>query len=134
MKKAFLTIMLLVVVALSASAKSVVFVLNDSTKMYYPLAEAVIKFSNKGFKVGSDTYEFASFDRFFISNEDAPFISNEDAPSGIYQAIDGEWQKQPSAIYDMNGRKVADGVELSSLPKGIYILKYGNKSVKFIKK
>lgn len=126
MKKAFLTIMLLVVVALSASAKSVVFVLNDSTKMYYPLAEAVIKFSNKGFKVGSDTYEFASFDRFFISDEDAP--------SGIYQAIDGEWQKQPSAIYDMNGRKVADGVELSVLPKGIYILKYGNKSVKFIKK
>ena len=127
MKKSFLTIMLLVAVALSASAKSVVFVLNDSTKMYYPLAKAVIKFKNNGFTVGSDTYEFASFDRFFISEEDAP--------SGIYQqSIDGDWQKQPSAIYDMNGRKVADGVELSSLPKGIYILKYGNKSTKFIKK
>ena len=126
MKKAFLTMILLAAVALSASAKSVVFVLNDSTKLYYPITEAVIKFTAKGFAVGNDTYEFSTFDRFFISDEDAP--------SGIYQTVNGEWQQQPSAIYDMNGRKVADGAELSSLPKGIYILKYGNKSVKFIKK
>ena len=126
-KKLFL--LLLAFAALSASAKSVVFVLTDSTKVYYPLTEAVIKLSKNGFTVGKDSYQFERFDRFYITDEDAPTsveaLTDDSAAFNIMEAD----------VYDLSGRKLStSNSKLSTLPPGTYILRSGNRSVKIVKK
>ena len=74
MKKILFTLTLLTLAVLAARARSVVFVLTDSTKVYYLVGngQPSIKLSKTGFKVGSDSYDFSRFDRFYLTDDDDP--------------------------------------------------------------
>ena len=148
-KNLILTFVLMLLAATSVSAKSVVVVLNDSTKIYYLISNGkpVLKMQEKGFTVNNqDTYEFDTFDRFFISNEDSD-------PTGIQQLTENELlfedgslvveSSMRAMLYSIDGKPMnvtmrqmgsKQAFELSALPRGTYILRYGNKSMKFTKK
>jgi hypothetical protein len=147
MKKFLFTITLLAFAVLAAKARSVVFVLTDSTKVYYAVADGqpAIRLSKTGFKVGADSYEFSRFDRFYLSDDDGPSsIANllQERPRFDHGLFVAE-TTQPVALYGINGRPVRVrqwrdaqriAVDTASLPAGIYLIRIGSESIKFTKK
>ena len=66
---------MLLIASIGASAKSVVFTLNDGTKIYYLLSAEVspmLRFKDGKMVVNEDTYEFTDIKNFYISEEDDP--------------------------------------------------------------
>ncbi|MCR5132106.1 MAG: T9SS type A sorting domain-containing protein [Prevotella sp.] len=147
MKKTIIMSLLLLAVT-SVSAKSVVMVLNDSTKVYYLIenGKPVLKMKDNGFTVNNqDTYEFETFNRFFISNEDAPTGINQlEASDLLFEGgsllIESS---QAARVYSADGKAISvpmrqvgnkQSFDLSAMPPGIYVLRCGNQSMKFMKK
>lgn len=147
MKNTVFTILFLFFTMLPAGARSVVFVLKDSTKVYYVVSEGkpIIKLNKKGFSVDNDSYLFSSFDRFCLTNDDTPssvdhfladglrfengaFIAETTMPVAVY-TVDG---KQVDVSQHRAGNHVA--VDTSSLQPGIYLLRLGRETIKFVKK
>lgn len=144
MKKILTLIVMLAAVA-AASAKSVVFTLSDGTLVYYLLGgetNPVMKFVDGKVVVNADTYEFSEVKNFYISATDDP-TSVEEVKAQTSK-FDGKTLVVPTenanvAVFDASGKKVkasisvANGstlVDLSSLPKGVYVIKVGGSSIK----
>lgn len=144
MKKILTLIVMLAAVA-AASAKSVVFTLSDGTLVYYLLGgetNPVMKFVDGKVVVNADTYEFSEVKNFYISATDDPTSVEE--VKALPSKFDGKTLVVPTenanvAVFDASGKKVkasisvANGstlVDLSSLPKGVYVIKVGGSSIK----
>lgn len=143
--KKILTLIVMLAAVVIASAKSVVFTLSDGTLVYYLLGgetNPVMKFVDGKVVVNADTYEFSEVKNFYISATDDPTSVEE--VKALPSKFDGKTLVVPAenanvAVFDASGKKVkasisvANGstlVDLSSLPKGVYIIKVGGSSIK----
>ncbi|MBR1491572.1 MAG: T9SS type A sorting domain-containing protein [Bacteroidaceae bacterium] len=150
MKK--LTFFLLMLVAsIGATAKSLVFTLNDGTKVYYQLSSEVnpiMRFKEGKLLVNDDVYEFDGIKNFYLSDEDAPnAIENvQSKPNVTFKAntvlIPADAVKVLK-VFTVDGVEVKTviqnegdvfSVDLSGLAKGVYVISTGKSSLKVIKK
>lgn len=123
------TIMLSLLIALSVAARAtdysyMVFTLNDNTTQSIPASDLSITFSGGNLIAtsGSSTVTIA------LSNLQKMAFSNESSTTGI-QAIESAALTIDDAteIYDMNGRRIPSGSQLS---RGIYIIKSNGRTSK----
>ena len=150
MKK--LTFFLLMLVAsIGATAKSLVFTLNDGTKVYYQLSSEVnpiMRFKEGKLLVNDDVYEFDGIKNFYLSDEDAPnAIENvQSKPNVTFKAntvlIPADAVKVLT-VFTVDGVEVKTviqnegdvfSVDLNGLAKGVYVISTGKSSLKVIKK
>ena len=150
MKK--LTFFLLMLVAsIGATAKSLVFTLNDGTKVYYQLSSEVnpiMRFKEGKLLVNDDVYEFDGIKNFYFSDEDAPnAIENvQSKPNVTFKAntvlIPADAVKVLK-VFTVDGVEVKTviqnegdvfSVDLNGLAKGVYVISTGKSSLKVIKK
>lgn len=150
MKK--LTFFLLMLVAsIGATAKSLVFTLNDGTKVYYQLSSEVnpiMRFKEGKLLVNDDVYEFDGIKNFYLSDEDAPnAIENvQSRPNVTFKAntvlIPADAVKVLK-VFTVDGVEVKTviqnegdvfSVDLNGLAKGVYVISTGKSSLKVIKK
>lgn len=150
MKK--LTFFLLMLVAsIGATAKSLVFTLNDGTKVYYQLSSEVnpiMRFKEGKLLVNDDVYEFDGIKNFYLSDEDAPnAIENvQSKPNVTFKAntvlIPADAVKVLK-VFTVDGVEVKTGiqnegdvfsVDLNGLAKGVYVISTGKSSLKVTKK
>ena len=150
MKK--LTFFLLMLVAsIGATAKSLVFTLNDGTKVYYQLSSEVnpiMRFKEGKLLVNDDVYEFDGIKNFYLSDEDAPnAIENvQSKPNVTLKAntvlIPADAVKVLK-VFTVDGVEVKTviqnegdvfSVDLNGLAKGVYVISTGKSSLKVIKK
>lgn len=150
MKK--LTFFLLMLVAsIGATAKSLVFTLNDGTKVYYQLSSEVnpiMRFKEGNLLVNDDVYEFDGIKNFYLSDEDAPnAIENvQSKPNVTFKAntvlIPADAVKVLK-VFTVDGVEVKTviqnegdvfSVDLNGLAKGVYVISTGKSSLKVIKK
>ena len=159
MKKILLTFMLFAFAAtMFANGKDVLSVLmKDGTSVYFLLAEKpYITFQNDEMKIVSDTDEAlvkrTLVERFEFVNEIPTGIEDVEEQNEQLRAnfkldgdavyITGLASGSKVVLYAMDGRVVnssvaaADGcvtLSLNTLPSGIYIVKYNDTAIKFIK-
>lgn len=150
MKK--LTFFLLMLVAsIGATAKSLVFTLNDGTKVHYQLSSEVnpiMRFKEGKLLVNDDVYEFDGIKNFYLSDEDAPnAIENvQSKPNVTFKAntvlIPADAVKVLK-VFTVDGVEVKTviqnegdvfSVDLNGLAKGVYVISTGKSSLKVIKK
>ncbi|MDD6016513.1 MAG: hypothetical protein PUC18_09620 [Prevotellaceae bacterium] len=150
MKK--LTFFLLMLVAsIGATAKSLVFTLNDGTKVYYQLSSEVnpiMRFKEGKLLVNDDVYEFDGIKNFYLSDEDAPnAIENvQSKPNVTFKAntvlIPADAVKVLK-VFTVDGVEVKTviqnegdvfSVDLNGLAKGVYVISTGKSSLKVTKK
>lgn len=150
MKK--LTFFLLMLVAsIGATAKSLVFTLNDGTKVYYQLSSEVnpiMRFKEGKLLVNDDVCEFDGIKNFYLSDEDAPnAIENvQSKPNVTFKAntvlIPADAVKVLK-VFTVDGVEVKTviqnegdvfSVDLNGLAKGVYVISTGKSSLKVIKK
>lgn len=147
MKKLFLMAVLCLAVS-AVEAKSVVFNLSNRTKVYYLLGgetNPVMKVVDGKIMVNADQYEFSNIKSFYISETDDPTA---------IEAVKADYSRRGNVlvakakagdtvmVYSTGGAVVltasagADGdalIDLSSLTKGVYIVKIGKESFKISK-
>lgn len=150
MKK--LTFFLLMLVAsIGATAKSLVFTLNDGTKVHYQLSSEVnpiMRFKEGKLLVNDDVYEFDGIKNFYLSDEDAPnAIENvQSKPNVTFKAntvlIPADAVKMLK-VFTVDGVEVKTviqnegdvfSVDLNGLAKGVYVISTGKSSLKVTKK
>ena len=150
MKK--LTFFLLMLVAsIGATAKSLVFTLNDGTKVYYQLSSEVnpiMRFKEGKLLVNDDVYEFDGIKNFYLSDEDAPnAIENvQSKPNVTFKAntvLSPADAVKVLKVFTVDGVEVKTviqnegdvfSVDLNGLAKGVYVISTGKSSLKVIKK
>lgn len=137
MKRILLSFIILALGLVSAQAKSLLITLSDGTEVYYQLGgekNPVMTFEDGNVVVNTDKYTFKQIKKFVISAQDDP--------SGLKETFFVKGS-QTIEIYSLDGKKLevvnnkADGftaVSTSDLPKGVYVVKVGNQSMKVIKK
>ncbi len=142
MKKLLFTIAMMVVVA-TVHAKSLVITLADGTEVYYLLGgdvNPVMKFKDGKVTVNADAYEISDIRKFVISQTDDP--------SGIKAETFYVKGKQDIEVFTLDGKKVdtirptklqskedaMSSLSLTTLPKGVYVLKVGEATMKVLKK
>lgn len=133
------------------SAKSLVFTLENGTRVYYLLGgntNPMIRFVDGKIKVDTDIYEFSGIKNFYISATDDPngiehtinstmaeyndnmVIFDTDKPLmvKVYSSGGNEMNVYPRWVGDKTV------VDLSPLPQGAYIITAGETSLKILKK
>ena len=135
MKKTILICTLALLASVSASARSLVLVLSDSTKIYFLLDDKpVMRMENGKVLIDTQAFSFEDVDHFYISQTDDP--------SGI-EAVMAEKKVKFDGQSAMNGVKMkakvsqAAGmttVDTEGLAKGSYVVKIGKSSFRFLKK
>lgn len=150
MKKLALSLLMLVA-SIGATAKSLVFTLNDGTKVYYQLSSEVnpiMRFKEGKLLVNDDVYEFDGIKNFHLSDEDAPnAIENvQSKPNVTFKAntvlIPADAVKVLK-VFTVDGVEVKTviqnegdvfSVDLNGLAKGVYVISTGKSSLKVTKK
>lgn len=150
MKKLALFLLMLVA-SIGATAKSLVFTLNDGTKVYYQLSSEVnpiMRFKEGKMLVNDDVYEFDGIKNFYLSDEDAPnAIENvQSKPNVTFKAntvlIPADAVKVLK-VFTVDGVEVKTviqnegdvfSVDLNGLAKGVYVISTGKSSLKVTKK
>ena len=143
--------LLMLVASVGATAKSLVFTLNDGTKVYYQLSSEVnpiMRFKEGKLLVNDDVYEFDGIKNFYLSDEDAPnAIENvQSKPNVTFKAntvlIPADAVKVLK-VFTVDGVEVKTviqnegdvfSVDLNGLAKGVYVISTGKSSLKVIKK
>lgn len=151
-KKTLMTAAAACLLTVGAYAKSVVFTLSDGQLVYYLLQTGdfpMLRFTDDGFTVNTDSYDFSGVKNFYISATDDPNAIGDveaDGKSAISMTDDCitvSGAKKAVAIYTVDGVAVnaestADGatvkVDISALPAGVYVVKCGEASFKIRKK
>lgn len=148
-KKTLLLTLLLLLTTVGASAMSLVLELKDGTLVYYLLTAEVsptITMNDGQVTINANEYSFEEVKRFYVSYEDAPTAidgrkteSETEMKNGmLYVATD-----KPVNVYTTDGRLVQNGlradavrgmINTESLATGVYVIRYGKKSFKFIKR
>ena len=141
----------MLVASIGATAKSLVFTLNDGTKVYYQLSSEVnpiMRFKEGKLLVNDDVYEFDGIKNFYLSDEDAPnAIENvQSKPNVTFKAntvlIPADAVKMLK-VFTVDGVEVKTviqnegdvfSVDLNGLAKGVYVISTGKSSLKVIKK
>lgn len=152
MKKKFLSVLLvLTLITSGVSAKSLVLTLSDGTLVYYLLQtdnNPMMRFTDGGFTLNADAYEFSGVTNFYISATDDP-TSIKDIEksaknivfSGNSITINGSTGKV--SLVSSNGMSLnveaqtvdeKTFIDITTLPTGTYIVKAGESSLKFKKK
>ena len=143
--------LLMLVASIGATAKSLVFTLNDGTKVYYQLSSEVnpiMRFKEGKLLVNDDVYEFDGIKNYYLSDEDAPnAIENvQSKPNVTFKAntvlIPADAVKVLK-VFTVDGVEVKTviqnegdvfSVDLNGLAKGVYVISTGKSSLKVIKK
>lgn len=143
--------LLMLVASIGATAKSLVFTLNDGTKVYYQLSSEVnpiMRFKEGKLLVNDDVYGFDGIKNFYLSDEDAPnAIENvQSKPNVTFKAntvlIPADAVKVLK-VFTVDGVEVKTviqnegdvfSVDLNGLAKGVYVISTGKSSLKVIKK
>lgn len=149
MKKLLLTIIAIMTMALSASARSLVLELTNGDKIYYLIGgetNPVLTFNKGTVSVEGTQYAFANIAKFYISETDDPNaiegVSTK-PEAAIKEGIIYVQTKGQVQLFSTDGRQMnapvsrqgdSTVVDATSLPTGSYILRIGDQSVKFIKK
>ena len=141
----------MLVASIGATAKSLVFTLNDGTKVYYQLSSEVnpiMRFKEGKLLVNDDVCEFDGIKNFYLSDEDAPnAIENvQSKPNVTFKAntvlIPADAVKVLK-VFTVDGVEVKTviqnegdvfSVDLNGLAKGVYVISTGKSSLKVIKK
>lgn len=150
MKKFAFLSMLMLAVAMTATAKSVVFVLSDNTLVYYLLGgetNPIMRFVDGGVTVNDDKYEFSGIKHFYISNTDDPngidTVTSQPEASFRGNKLVVKGENASVTVSKIDGTRVSADVEkangcvsvdLSGLSSGNYIIKVGASSFKVNKK
>ncbi|MDD4430456.1 MAG: hypothetical protein PHF61_03520 [Bacteroidales bacterium] len=141
------------------SARSLVIELKDGTKMYYLISldeNPCLVFDQGDMSIKSDLFTVSEVEKFYISETDNPnrltnpqqedtFRSTGLAAESLHIIIENlNPEKLPLvSLFSIEGKALESScifkdkeliVETSGLARGIYILKIGNKSLKFQKK
>lgn len=141
--KKLLFIIVLMVAAVTVQAKSLVITLADGTEVYYLLGgdvNPVMKFKDGKVTVNADAYEISDIKKFVISQTDDP--------SGIKAETFYVKGKQDIEVFSLDGKKIdtikstslqskedaISSLSLTTLPKGVYVLKIGSATMKVLKK
>lgn len=151
-KKTMLAALFSAVTFLPTSAKSLVLTLADGSEVYYLLGgetNPMMKFIDGAVYINADEYSFSGIEKFCISQTDDPngIEATASEKNGISIQKGAIYMKTAAkaegiSIYAANGSKIDAKIEKSgdivtvstvSIPKGIYIIKAGDSSVKFIK-
>ncbi len=144
-------LLLLLMASVGASAKSVVFTLNDGTKVYYLLSKEVnpiMRFKEGMMVVNEDAYEFSDIKNFYISDEDDPnaietVLSKQNVTFSSNTVIIRSDAVKTLKVYTLDGVEVKAPVQktddvisvnLNGLDKGIYLISTGTSSLKVLKK
>ena len=148
--KKLLTLIVLLSVVIATQAKSLVLTLVDGTEVYYLLGGStnpVMKFVGNGeITVDADTYTFSGIKSFRISNTDDP--SGIEAVKAASTKFDGNTlyintKEKDVKVYSADGKLVETDVNVSDdmvavstakLIKGVYVVKVGKTSFKFMKR
>jgi hypothetical protein len=149
MKRTLLSGIAILLVAVCASAKSLVLELNDGTLVYYLLGgetNPVLRFDGDEVMVDADKYAFTDVAKFFISEEDQPTAIDGKPAEAQTEMKDGQLYvstQETVAVYTTDGRLVSRAhqagkgrsvVDASQLAAGVYVVRYGKKSFKFVKR
>lgn len=130
----------LMAIGAQAAATALCVTMRDgSNKVFLLSNKPVVSFGDKTLDINSDDVS-ASIDRkdisvmTFIDNDQVEDVADAEVfeYTGSTVRVDGHFIE----IYSMAGVKVAfgqDAVGLDSLPAGVYIVRYGNTSVKILK-
>lgn len=145
--KSILFSILVLASTVSASARSLVLVLSDSTKIYFLLDEKpVMRIVDGHVFIDTQAFSFEEVDRFYISQTDDPngieavMAEKKVKFEGNTLVVEGEKKVE---IYAVNGQKMKakivttaglTTVDTGSLATGSYIVKIGKSSFKFLKK
>ena len=144
-------LLLLLMASIGASAKSVVFTLNDGTKVYYLLSKEVnpiMRFKEGKLVVNEDAYEFSDIKNFYISDEDDPnaieaVLSKQNVRFSANTVIIRSDAVKTVKVYTLDGvevkapvQKTGDviAVDLNGLERGTYLISTGTSSLKVLKK
>lgn len=144
-------LLLLLMASIGASAKSVVFTLNDGTKVYYLLSKEVnpiMRFKDGKLVVNEDAYEFSDIKNFYISDEDDPnaieaVLSKQNVRFSANTVIIRSDAVKNVKVYTLDGvevkapvQKTGDviAVDLNGLERGTYLISTGTSSLKVLKK
>ena len=144
-------LLLLLMASVGASAKSVVFTLNDSTIVYYQLSKDVnpiMRFKEGMMVVNEDAYEFSDIKNFYISDEDDPnaietVLSKQNVTFSSNTVIIRSDAVKTLKVYTLDGVEVKASVQktddvisvdLNGLDKGTYLISTGTSSLKVLKK
>ena len=147
-KKSLLLMVCLLLSVLGANAKSLVIELADGTQVYYLLGgetSPTMTVTNGEVTLNDDKYSFTEVKRFFISEEDQPtgidgLKSAE--PTELKDGVLYVATSEPVSVYTTDGRLVLKGkntdavrstIDTEALTAGVYVVRYGKKSFKFIK-
>lgn len=142
---------MLLIASIGASAKSVVFTLNDGTKVYYLLSAEVspmLRFKDGKMVVNEDTYEFTDIKNFYISEEDDPnaiekVLAKHNVTFKANTVVINSDSVKILKIYTLDGVEVKVPVEksenvisvnLNGLERGTYLISTGDSSLKVLKK
>ena len=142
---------MLLIASIGASAKSVVFTLNDGTKVYYLLSAEVspmLRFKDGKMVVNEDTYEFTNIKNFYISEEDDPnaiekVLAKHNVTFKANTVVINSDSVKILKIYTLDGVEVKVPVEksenvisvnLNGLERGTYLISTGDSSLKVLKK
>jgi hypothetical protein len=150
MRKLFSVILVLLLGVSDMSAKSLVITLSNGRKVYYLIDNdnvPVMRFSDNEMTVDNDTYRFSGIKEFRISEEDDPTGLEQIASSRPSMSLSESAIYIESAdavsVFTIDGKsvsvKVSDAgglktIDTSSLDKGVYVIKSGDTSFKFMKK
>ena len=144
-------LLLLLMASVGASAKSVVFTLNDRTRVYYQLSKDVnpiMRFKEGMMVVNEDAYEFSDIKNFYISDEDDPnaietVLSKQNVTFSSNTVIIRSDAVKTLKVYTLDGVEVKASVQktddvisvdLNGLDKGTYLISTGTSSLKVLKK
>lgn len=142
---------MLLIASIGASAKSVVFTLNDGTKVYYLLSAEVspmLRFKDGKMVVNEDTYEFTDIKNFYISEEDDPnaiekVLAKHNVTFKANSVVINSDSVKILKVYTLDGVEVKVPVEksenvisvnLNGLERGTYLISTGDSSLKVLKK
>ena len=142
---------MLLIASIGASAKSVVFTLNDGTKVYYLLSAEVspmLRFKDGKMVVNEDTYEFTDIKNFYISEEDDPnaiekVLAKHNVTFEANTVVINSDSVKITKVYTLDGVEVKVPVEksenvisvnLNGLERGTYLISTGDSSLKVLKK
>jgi hypothetical protein len=144
-------ISMLLIASIGAPAKSVVFTLNDGTKVYYLLSAEVspmLRFKDGKMVVNEDTYEFTDIKNFYISEEDDPnaiekVLAKHNVTFKANTVVINSDSVKILKVYTLDGVEVKVPVEksenvisvnLNGLERGTYLISTGDSSLKVLKK
>lgn len=150
-KKIFLLGIGLLLLVGESMSKSLVLTLKDGTPVYYLLGGEVnpmLRFVDGGFTICADMYEFAGIQNFYISETDDPSAIDRVVAEGEVEfrggilVLDTNRGSQVN-VYSSEGTQIdvvvqdignQVRIDLSTLPKGVYVIRYGELSMKVMKK